>query len=242
MISSLLLIFSFLFTYGVGVKTAEGVETRNKVVVLDTGYGFKRKGLKDNLCLKGHKDFSKEKSIKVKGIKDRIPLDYHGHGTNVAGLIEKYAGKTNYCLIIVKYDYSGVNAVPSYLKALKYSTEVNAKLINISGGGRYADDSETRYIKNYLDSGGIVVAAAGNNATKLGTHSKFFPAMSDERVISVGSLSPKLGISSFSNSGPHVKVWEQGERQEVYGITLSGTSQAAAIHTGKLIRRMHNEK
>lgn len=47
--------------------------------------------------------------------------------------------------------------------------------------------------------------------------------------------------SDASNFGKPIKRWEVGETQTAYGITLSGTSQATAIATGKIVGELYKK-
>lgn len=47
--------------------------------------------------------------------------------------------------------------------------------------------------------------------------------------------------SDFSNWGQRVNRWEIGDMQTSYGITFSGTSQATAIATGKLVGQLYEK-
>jgi hypothetical protein len=86
--------------------------------------------------------------------------------------------------------------------------------------------------------------AAGNNHQELGKNGKYFPAMSDKRVIVVGNLQQPNIRAPSSNFGPIVNAWEIGVNSISYSVIdgqlsmMSGTSQATAIKTGKIIRSM----
>jgi hypothetical protein len=72
--------------------------------------------------------------------------------------------------------------------------------------------------------------------------------MYDSRIIIVGNLVDEKSrtIASSSNYGKSVNAWEKGtdilsRLPGGYGL-MTGTSQATAIRTGKLIRQMLNAK
>ena len=57
----------------------------------------------------------------------------------------------------------------------------------------------------------------------------------------VRSLSKSTFLTEkFSNYGDRVDFWENGEAQKIFGMTMEGTSQAAAIRTGKIVRQMNS--
>ena len=80
-----LFLLTLLFTLTAQAKTL-------RVAIVDTGLDLSDERFSEHLCPEGHKDFS------ASGIKDTV-----GHGTFIAGLIQKYAGKGNYCFLVYKY-------------------------------------------------------------------------------------------------------------------------------------------
>jgi hypothetical protein len=125
----------------------------------------------------------------------------------------------------------------SSTEAIKYATKIKADYINYSGGGTDWEKSEKNAVANFIKSGGKFIAAAGNEYADIDEKDKhYYPALYPG-VISVGALS-KTGIRlSFSNHGKSVKAWEVGEEVEGFSLTMSGTSQAAAIETGKMVAK-----
>lgn len=237
------------------------------VAVIDTGLGYQNKGLNAPLCDTGHKRFLNDlNATYLTGTKDPVPLDNHGHGTNVAGVIAKYAGNSNYCLVILQYydpDSRGNDNLKNTIKAIKYAQKIGAKFINYSGGGKEFSKEEEKAVKSFLNTGGTFVAAAGNEREDLDVKG-YYPAMYDKREIAVGNAEfaepedadrdfmlkenkryelvkidgtdrPGRAVSS-SNYGSKINRWELGVGVEGFGLTMTGTSQAAAIATGKLIK------
>jgi subtilisin family serine protease len=216
-----------------------------KVAVIDTGFDFGGQVIPNaHLCNYGHEDFTDGETIKDPKLWSAIPMDVTGHGTNIVGLINKYAGNANYCIIILKFWKSDEDAYGENLlnevRAIEYATSIKADIINISGGGENYRDMEAEAVKSFLDTGGIMVTAAGNTGKDL-TVLPFYPAMCDSRVVVVGSLNNEGVKSNTSNYGKEVKAWEIGEHQEAYGVSMSGTSQAAAIRTGKTLAHLKNK-
>lgn len=247
-ISSIFISCTLLQTFG-SPKPKAHIETCKeepiKVAVIDTGFDFGGQPIRGaHLCNYGHEDFTNGETMKHDKIWSTVPLDTLGHGTNIIGLINKYAGNANYCIVILKFwksdeDTYGEN-LSNEVKAIEYATAIKADIINISEGGVNYREIESNAVSEFLDTGGIVVAAAGNNNKDLSIL-PFYPAMCDSRVIVVGSLNKRGVKSHTSNYGAAVKSWEIGEHQEVYGLTMTGTSQAAAIHTGKMLAHLKNK-
>jgi subtilisin family serine protease len=234
-----------LFLLGHFATAEEPVACRIKpltIAVIDTGFGFNGYGQGAKLCKYGHKDFTSDQIYTTDyGTVDPVPLDLHGHGTNVAGIIQRYADNSDarYCLVIIKFFKSGdikfgVNAKAS-LDSIKFATNIHADYINYSGGGEDYLPNEELAVKKFIGQGGKFIAAAGNEAKDI-DDTPYYPAYYDG-VVAVGSLDGFRNHSKSSNFGESVEAWEIGENVTAYGISLSGTSQATAVHTGRMIAR-----
>lgn len=204
-----------------------------RVAVIDTGVDLLAI---DKLCKDGHQSFI-----------DYSPLiDTDGHGTHVAGLIQANSGEdSNYCIVSLKYYKPDVH-YKKIIKATKLAFEEAIKLkvdvINMSGGGPSSDEDERKVVLKALDAGITIIAAAGNEATNLDKSCDYFPACYDSRIIVVGNLREDGSRSPLSNYGKYVKRWEVGTNvlstlpgYDNHGYK-TGTSQAAAIVTGKFIK------
>ena len=85
------------------------------------------------------------------------------------------------------------------------------------------------------------VVAAGNDGKEITYKAAAYPAFySSKNVIPVGNLSKAGGRAPSSNFGSKVQAWEIGTVDSflVGGKNgeMSGTSQATAVHTVKVIR------
>lgn len=234
-----------------------------KIAVIDTGFGYEGLGKQAKLCKFGHKNFTSDTDMALGfNTKDPVPLDHHGHGTNIVGIIEKYTKDVNYCIIIIKY-YSPharmAGSGKSTVEAIKYATKLGVDFINYSGGGTEESKPETNAVAEFIDNGGTFVAAIGNEHEDLDAskefiinkmadaafsdepyiedidHKLYYPAMDDSRVIKVGGLAKNGNRLPCSNYGNMINRWEVGEMVEGYGLKMSGTSQATAVATGKLV-------
>lgn len=198
-----------------------------RVAVIDTGV---RKDIfvdkkKNGICKKGHKDLT------GKGL-----YDTNGHGTNVSGLINRYARGIKYCQVIIKYYQENVPGSLNLLRlkqGLKYAIEQKVDMINISGGGPTPNLEEKLLIKKALDQGIEIVAAAGNDKINLDKDCNYYPACYDRRIHVVGVI-PKVK----GNYGEVVDFYEEGFVRIAHGIMLSGSSQATASYTGKLVQKL----
>ena len=170
--------------------------------------------------------------------------DHHGHGTHIAGLIKQYAENSNYCLIIYKFYNGERDSDPTSATVAAFNKAVKDKvdIINYSAGGNGYATEEDVALRNADRHGITMVLAAGNNGMNLSVKPYYPAVLLLKNKIVVGGLefdSKKPHISS--NYGKEVSVWERGENllstfpngREGY---LTGTSQAPAIHTGKIIK------
>lgn len=191
------------------------------VAVMDTGISEGPEEVP--LCKTGHKDFTGE------GLQDS---DLRLHGTNVASLITIEAGPGTYCLIVLKiFPKKGFNMV-AYLSALDYVSHHRYNFVNMSFSGNFPLKIEARLIKSILDHGTKIIAAAGNDHHNLDAKCDSYPACVDPRIIVV-SAPDVVG----ANTGSVVDIYENGAKQAGGGVILSGTSQATARVTGKLVKR-----
>jgi subtilisin family serine protease len=217
-----------------------------KVAVIDTGLDESLLN-KDYLCKTGHKDFTGTSLV-----------DRSGHGTHISGLIDQnvkdmfiengetvpniLAKKVNYCQIILKfYDPLSHENIGPTIQSLRYAIELKVDYINYSAGGNSFSMEEKKLIKKALDLGIKVIVAAGNDGLDLSVYS-YYPANHDSRLVVVGNMKNAREHNISSNYGPNVKVWEIGTNRVSFGLNggmsrMTGTSQATAIHTGKMIRK-----
>lgn len=220
-----------------------------RVAIIDSGLDFNN--TQAPICPIGSRDFSGE------GIRD-----YIGHGSHISDLIDQYAKarvrsrtnatisikpyKVDYCQVILKYTHIKDNKLDmaSSIEALSEALRLNVDIINYSGGGGGYNVEESRLIKLAISKGIKVIVAAGNDGKELGSLGyDYYPAMYGNGVVVVGSKTGFGGRANYSNYGRLVNVWEFGSSRLALGLDgnlmyLSGTSQATAIHTGKVINQM----
>lgn len=194
-----------------------------KVAVLDTGYYLNSNTLK--LCPSGHKDFTGT------GLEDII-----GHGQNVSHIISDQLSNNKACLIIIKWTNNTQGFDDYTLESLRYAKTIkDLKVLNFSGGGYGKRNEECKLVKELQDNGVRVVMAAGNNNHDLSDNCNYFPACCNNNVIVVGNLNEDGSRQEISNYGTPVKYWEKGVKVRAGGVVQTGTSQAAAIRSGKEI-------
>jgi subtilisin family serine protease len=171
---------------------------------------------------------------------DANPMDDHGHGTAVAGVIAARAGNHLggagicwHCSVmpLKVLDSSGSGDDTLIAAGIVWATDHGAKVINLSLGGPGASLELTDAIGYATGKGVIVVAAAGNS----GTTTQFYPA-ADPRAVSVAATTLADQRYSWSNFGSWVRVAAPGCNLAPvlgggYG-TFCGTSSAAPLVTG----------
>lgn len=225
---------------------AQCIDKPIRIAIVDSGFGYEGRGKEANLCLDGHKDFSKGQVFYVvNGIK--VPLDLDDHGTNITGIIEGYArnANANYCIVVLKYYNRGsgsYNNLTATINAFNYAREIGADYINYSSGGEWPDKDEELAVRKFLNGGGTMVVAAGNEGRNLDLPwNSYYPAQYDKRIIVVGMLNKDGTNSKYSNYGNAVNRWEIGKEIAGYGLIMSGTSQATAVATGKIVSKIKNK-
>jgi subtilisin family serine protease len=174
--------------------------------------------------------------------------DNHGHGTHIAGIVGAEGGN-NYgvtgvapkvSLMILKYfdPNSASDNLTNTIKAFNYAVQMNAHVINYSGGGLEFSDKEYAAVKRAEQKGILFVAAAGNEHTN-SDFNKYYPADYDlDNIVSVTAINPTLRVLSSSNYGEQtVDIAAPGEN--IYSTLpnqrfgpMTGTSQATAFVSG----------
>jgi hypothetical protein len=160
------------------------------------------------------------------------------HGSNVAGIIAQGVQPSNdVCFLIYRIFRKEGSALKFdlflYLNALNSAINDNATIVNLSVSGNGLVLAEALLIRRMLARNITIVAAAGNDSIDFSkTGCNVFPACADPRIIVVAN-----SAGTTSNLGPQIDAFENGGQRSANGVVLSGTSQAAAAHTGRIIRR-----
>ncbi|MFC1767180.1 S8 family serine peptidase [Candidatus Margulisiibacteriota bacterium] len=177
-----------------------------KVAVIDTGVNYNHEDLAGKV-INGF-DFVNW---------DSDPMDDHGHGTHVAGIIGAATNNAKGIagiswdskILAVKainsegWGYTGTSA-----RAIVYAADNGAKIINMSYGSSYNDPYEKAAVDYAHARGCLLVAAAGNGASD----SKIYPAGFDN-VIAVASTDIDDRKSNYSNFGSWIDLAAPGGDQ-----------------------------
>ncbi len=147
--------------------------------------------------------------------------DSNGHGTRMAQLI-KETNPDAKIMSIKAIGADGNGDASTIIAAIKYATENNAGIINLSVSALKSADCElvAKAIAEAQSKGIKVVAAAGNKSMDA---SHFIPASIDG-VITIGAANKNGERLSSSNFGDCVE----------YNVVADSTSEAAAIYSALL--------
>lgn len=232
--------------------TGQGVT----VAVIDTGVDANHQDLKNNI-------WTNTKEIADNGIDDdgngyvddingwnfsdnnNNTADDNGHGTHVAGVIagsNDEVGVTGVAyssqIMSVKVlDASGSGSYDAIASGIRYAVDNGARVINLSLGGDYSNQTLKSALE-YADSkGAIVVMASGND----GKSQPGYPARyADETGIAVGAVDSNGQLTDFSNrSGSNQIAYVTAPGDNIYSSTpnneyeyKSGTSMATPYVSG----------
>lgn len=208
------------------------------VGVVDTGIDYNHPDLKDKV-IKGT-DFTFRPGWILHRKDANGPMDDNHHGTHCAGIIGASANNDlgiagvapNVKLMAVKsLDAQGRGSEYDVMKGVAYAVTNGAKIVSLSLGGTGTTSVERKFYEAAVQSGALVVAAAGNNGDALG-----FPA-SYPGVLSVGATDSGGALAKFSNHDAAMGVTAPGVGilSTVPGNAyekMSGTSMAAPFVAG----------
>jgi subtilisin family serine protease len=222
------------------------------VAIIDTGIDYRHPALRN---VHGGWDFVNN---------DADPMDDHGHGTHVAGIVagnlDDFTGvapdATLVAYKVLDANGSGLSSV--IIAAIERALDPNqdgdlsdhASVANLSLGGRgNPDDAASLAVDNAVAAGMVVCVSAGNNGAY---HTVGSPGTARD-AITVGAVDNSDRIATFSSKGPSAKIVSIKPDVVAPGVsirssylnggyaTLSGTSMAAPHVAGAaaLLRAIH---
>ncbi len=237
--------------------TTVGVNSQIAVVI-DTGIDYNHPDLVDNIWQNpseiagnGVDDDNNGYIDDIRGINaitnSGDPLDDHGHGTHVAGIMAAkgnnsrgVAGVSWYSKIVAAkfLDANGSGSTSNAIKAVNYATALkragrNVILSNNSWGGTGYSAALAAAITDASSEGILFIAAAGNNSSNNDSTPQYPANYAIANVISVASVDSASNLSSFSNYGEQsVHIAAPGSSIASCSTSntyryMSGTSMAA---------------
>lgn len=213
--SKIILMLVFLISYNCFAE-----ETRDKIVVIDSGVGISQFN-KHFMCKNGS----------ITTFPNSTIFDNDGHGTNIIGLIASKINSKTQCIVSIKTWDVEAN-MDAYLNALEITRNLKPKFVNISMTGEGFNFKELMGLISITNNGGTIIVAAGNEGINLDNDCKIYPACY-KKIISRFNKNKFYVISTLTtgsgNSGSIVSAYLDGKNK---GFPVrSGTSQATAIFT-----------
>ena len=187
-----------------------------------------------------HPDFEGKASFGIDFVDSNARVDKNGHGTHVAGIVSsaRFGVNRNASLVAVRVlDHDGMGKMSTILRGIDWVSKDHNKrrrsdpkaksVLNMSLGGQRSN-AFNAYIERLVDSGIVVVVAAGNEHTDACLSS---PA-SCSGCITVAATMPNDTRAPFSNFGSCVDLFAPGLNVTSTWLnhsskTISGTSMAA---------------
>lgn len=224
----------------VGAEYAQQISNEGedvKVAVVDTGIDYSHPDLEDKMWDDIGYDFVDDNDD---------PMDEHGHGTHVAGIIATVAPEAELMALRVIEERGGDWIDVS--RAVRFARRNGADIITMSFGGEYSLFTrafELQIERAYRWDDMLMVGAAGNDDSE----EEFYPAGYDS-VISVSAVNSDKEKASYSNYGEWIEIAAPGgDTQDRILSTLPdgdygekmGTSMAAPFVAGAAALRMSEE-
>ena len=138
---------------------------------------------------------------------DNNPMDYNGHGTQVAGIIAATGNNSEgvagvmWEARIMPIRFIGINGTGTTADAMSgifYAGRNGAHIINLSWGG----SNFSNILKDAIEvSGAIVVCAAGNNGNNNDMNPDYPASFTSSNIISVAASDVDDNLAFFSNYG-----------------------------------------
>ncbi|MBT3237112.1 MAG: S8 family serine peptidase [Bdellovibrionales bacterium] len=175
------------------------------------------------------------------------PMDDHGHGSHVAGVIGASGNNgvgisgINWKVKIMALKFMGSHgggSLSSAIKAIRYGTKMGAHITNNSWGGGGHSQLLKDTIQEAYQNSVLFVAAAGNDGENSDLNPKYPANYQVPNIISVAAIDNRGRLANFSNYGtknvhvaaPGVNIYSTvlGSQYE----SMSGTSMASPHVTG----------
>jgi subtilisin family serine protease len=210
------------------------------VAIIDTGIDYMHPGLGGGLGagyrVIGGYDFIDD---------DDDPMDGHGHGTHVAGIVAANDGASflgvapNARLLGYRVlNNNGSGASSGVIAGIERAVIDGAHVINLSlGGSGHADDPTSQAVDNATAAGVLCVVAAGNDGRSFSINS---PG-SARTALTVGASDNEDALATFSSRGPTSFGFENKPDVVAPGVSINSTvlSGQFAAYSGTSMSTPH---
>lgn len=191
------------------------------VAVIDTGVDYNHEDLKNNIWTNAgeipNNNIDDDKNDYIDDYygwdfcnDDNDPMDDHDHGTHVSGTIGAIGNNStgvagvnwNVKIMPLKcFDECGSNLTSSTIEAIIYSKKMGARISSNSWGGPNYSRALYEAIEDFGNSGGIFVAAAGNDGMNNDDTPNYPSNYELSNIIAVAATDRNDNLASWSNYG-----------------------------------------
>ena len=235
------------------------------VAIIDSGIDYTHPDLNDNIWNSPGGILGPDGSTLVTNgwdfaNDDDDPIDDHGHGTHVAGIVGAEGNNAigtagvnwDVSLLPIKLlDENNAGSVADAVEAINFATllrtrdEVNIRVINASWGGVGIDNPMLEDAIQAAGDAGILFVAAAGNGDVFGRGqdlavSPFFPASFDlDNVLSVGATDRNDLPTRFSNFGQAVDISAPGQSIWSTDLLVDSGAQIHSTRSGTSMAAPH---
>lgn len=202
---------------------AEGAWARARgagvvVAVIDTGVAYEDA---TDLGVRAVRDLEGTRFVQGHDFVDRTPrgLDFHGHGTHVAGTIAQTTGNgygvaglapEATIMPLRVLDAQGRGATGDIADAIRFAADNGAHIINMSLGGPLPSRVMADAVAYARRKGVVVIAAAGNNGWSMPSYPAAYRG-----VIAVAATQYDRTTTFYSNYGKYIDIAAPGGNTRV---------------------------
>jgi len=181
------------------------------VAVIDSGVNYNQQDLAGNMW-DGGQIYPNHGTDFVSN--DNDPMDLHGHGTHVAGIVgaagNNATGTTGVCwrasiMAVRVLDAAGSGTTATIVQGINFAVTNGAKVINLSVEAGFFDPVLSQAIATAQNGDVVVVAAAGNSGfdtDAIGGANATYPCnLTQPNLVCVAALDQNYALATFSNTG-----------------------------------------
>ena len=230
---------------GLPCAAAASLGQGTTVAVVDTGAQLDHPALEENFEDVAHYDFVEddrnptEREVGLDADGDGLKDEMVGHGTHVAGIVDRVAPAAKIMPLRV-LNSEGHGNVFTIAKAIVYAESEGVDVINLSLGSSRRSATLQGVIKDTVNNGVVVAAAAGNSNSNLPRYPAAGngTAASADGLVAVTALDMYAKKSDYANYGTWVDIAAPGNGiRSTFPVGMyanwSGTSMATPFISGQ---------